>query len=62
MPVTFRFPPFPAPALRALLWIRFDAAAPPHGPRVTDARRADLAREIARRLPSRLARDVLRDE
>jgi hypothetical protein len=62
MPIAFRFLPFAAPALKALLWIRFDAGAPLHGPRVADQQQAILVRELAKRPPPHLARDVLRDE
>ena len=62
MPITFRFFLFARPALDALKLIRLERHAPLYGQRVQDAQQAELSREIAKRLPPRLQRDVLRDE
>jgi hypothetical protein len=62
MPIALRFLTFAKPALRLLLGIRFETGAPLHGQRVADAQQAMLVRELGKRLPPRVARDVLRDE
>ncbi len=62
MPITLRFLFVAKPAFRLLLRIRFETGAPQHRQRVADAQQAILVRELVKRLPRRLARDVVRDE
>ena len=62
MPITLRFLFCARPVFRLLIRIRFEAGAPVHRQRVADVQQILLVRELTRRLPPRLARDVLRDE
>jgi hypothetical protein len=62
MPIAFSLLTFARPALRLLLRMRFETGAPLHGPRAADAQQAMLVRELCKRLPPHLARDILRDE
>jgi hypothetical protein len=62
MPISFPFFLFAGPAQSVLRWVRIERAPclPDLGPGEAD--RVRLEQELARRLPPRLARDILRDE
>lgn len=62
MPISFPFLLFARPVGRALRWIRTDLDPPLPDPPPGEADRVRLERELAGRLPPRLARDLLRDE
>jgi hypothetical protein len=62
MPVSFPFLLFAKPALSALRWIRIDLDPPLPELRPGEADCARLEQDLARRLPQRFLRDVLRDE
>jgi hypothetical protein len=62
MPISFPFLLFAKPFTSALRWIRTDLDPPLPDLPAGEAERVRLEQELARRLPPRLARDVLRDE
>jgi hypothetical protein len=62
MPISIRFLVLCRPAFTLLLKVRFEPpSAPLYGPRVADAQQAILVRELSKRLPPHLVRDVLPD-
>ena len=62
MPISIRFPLFTRPVLEAIKLIRFEPGVQWHYQRPHDAQQAMLVRELSKRLPPQLKRDVLRDE
>ena len=62
MPISLPFLLFAGPAQSILRWIRIERAPPLPDLSPGEAERARLAQDLARRLPPRLARDILRDE
>jgi hypothetical protein len=62
MPISIRFLLFTRPVFDAIKLIRFEPGVQWHFQRPLDAQQAMLARELAKRLPPHLTRDVLRDE
>jgi hypothetical protein len=62
MPISLRFLFFTRPAFEALRLIRFEPGVQWHFQRPHDAQQVMLARELAKRLPPHLNKDVLRDE
>ncbi len=61
MPISLRLFIF-KPAFEAFRLIRFEVRGPLYGPRVADAQQSLLVHELSKRLPPRIARDVIRDE
>jgi len=66
MPISIRFLILCRPAFTLLLKVRLEPPAPSrhgplYGPRAADAQQAMLVRELSRRLPPHLLRDVLPD-
>ena len=62
MPISFPFFLFAGPAQSVLRWIRIERVPPLPDLSPGEAERVRLQQELARRLPARLARDILRDE
>jgi hypothetical protein len=62
MPISLRFLFIARPVFEAIKLIRFEPGVQWHYPRPGDAQQAMLVRELSKRLPPHLARDVLRDE
>ncbi len=62
MPISIRFLFSARPIFQAIKLIRFEPGVQWHYPRPLDAQQAMLARELAKRLPPHLKKDVLRDE
>lgn len=62
MPISIRFLFLARPVFEAIKLIRFEPKVQLHFQRPGDAQQVMLARELARRLPPHLQRDVLRDE
>jgi hypothetical protein len=62
MPISIRFLFLARPVFGAIKLIRFEPGVQWHFQRPLDAQQVMLARELAKRLPPHLKKDVLRDE
>lgn len=62
MPISIRFLFLARPVFDAIKLIRFEPGVQWHYQRPLDAQQVMLARELSKRLPPHLKRDVLRDE
>jgi hypothetical protein len=62
MPISLRFLLFTRPVFQAIKLIRFEPGVQWHFQRPHDAQQVMLVRELSKRLPPHLKRDVLRDE
>ena len=62
MPISIRFLFFVRPVFEAIKLIRVEPGVRWHSQRPLDAQHALLVRELSKRMPPRLQRDVSRDE
>jgi hypothetical protein len=62
MPISLRFLFVARPVFEAIKLIRFEPSVQWHFQRPLDAQQVMLVRELSKRLPPHLQKDVLRDE